>query len=77
MPWLARYVSHFPMLIRTFTDLRTVAFGRAKVRYESGSKTKDLFYYLVRRTLLRGRNDITYTLARRAMTTMQNQKRPL
>lgn len=46
VPWLSHYILHFPALIRSLTDLRALAFGRSKLRYERGSTTKDLFYYL-------------------------------
>ncbi|GJE86759.1 cytochrome P450 [Phanerochaete sordida] len=46
VPWLSHYISHFPSMIRSLTKLRTLAFGRSQTRYNKGSNTRDLFYYL-------------------------------
>ena len=37
-----------PWAAKDLRDMRKMAFDRAEQRYSEGSKTKDLFYYLVR-----------------------------
>ena len=46
--WAAFYTRNFPALIKTLINLRQMAAKRTTDRYNSGSKAKDLFYYLVR-----------------------------
>ena len=48
VPWLGYYTRNFPSLITNLIKLRHMAANRTTQRYNSGSKVKDLFYYLVR-----------------------------
>lgn len=48
IPWLSYYVAQVPALTRDLSKMRALSFNRSAVRYQSGSTTKDLFYYLVR-----------------------------
>ena len=47
VPWLPYIVEQMPGIGRMLDYMRSLGINRAKVRFENGSKTKDLFYYLV------------------------------
>ena len=56
--WAAYYTRNFPSLIKNLIQLRQMAAKRTTDRYNSGSKVKDLFYYLVRATVLVGNSKV-------------------
>ncbi|KAI0795685.1 cytochrome P450 [Abortiporus biennis] len=46
LPWSSRFLKHIPGFADDVKHLRAFGMSRASARIESGSKTKDLFYYL-------------------------------
>lgn len=54
IPWLSRYTKYIPGASSDLKRFRMMAFGRTEERYKSGSKSKDLFYYLVRPSYCHG-----------------------
>nr|AAX81444.1 high nitrogen upregulated cytochrome P450 monooxygenase 2 [Phanerodontia chrysosporium] len=46
VPWVSYYASMLPNVGKDLKRMRKMAFDRAKQRYDSGSKARDLFYYL-------------------------------
>ena len=48
VPWLAYYVKHLlPWAAKDVRVMRKLGFDKTELRLSQGSKTKDLFYYLV------------------------------
>lgn len=46
IPWLSWYTKHIPGAGEDLKQMRNMAMARAGKRYESGSTSRDLFYYL-------------------------------
>ena len=47
IPWLSYYTRYIPGAGSDLKRFRIMSFGRTEARYKNGSRTKDLFYYLV------------------------------
>nr|BAL05078.1 cytochrome P450 [Phanerodontia chrysosporium] len=46
VPWVAYYAKKIPSVVRKVSEMRGMGISRAKMRYQQGSTSKDLFYYL-------------------------------
>ncbi|KAI0075130.1 high nitrogen upregulated cytochrome P450 monooxygenase 2 [Panus rudis PR-1116 ss-1] len=46
IPWITHYVAKIPKIADQIRKQREFAISKARQRYQQGSKTKDLFYYL-------------------------------
>ncbi|EKM49557.1 uncharacterized protein PHACADRAFT_131233 [Phanerochaete carnosa HHB-10118-sp] len=46
VPWLSYYVKKLPRGVEAIKKMRALAFSQAEKRYNSGSTSRDLFYYL-------------------------------
>ena len=47
IPWLSYYIKKIPYTGKRYMSLRSMATARAAERFQKGSTTKDIFYYLV------------------------------
>lgn len=47
LPWVPRVLKCIPGGGKTVRSMRAIGLNRANARFENGSKSKDLFYYLV------------------------------
>ena len=75
LSWVSYYAKHIPALVRNVLTLRRLGISRAQQRYQQGSTSKDLFYYLVSRAsapLVRPAADASL----RATRTTQRRSRP-
>ncbi|KAI0688711.1 cytochrome P450 [Cytidiella melzeri] len=46
VPWLSFYTRHLPNIGKALVELRRMAYERTAKRYQNGSSTKDLFFFL-------------------------------
>ena len=47
IPWISYYTKMLPWASKDVKQMRKMGFSRTEQRYNQGSTTRDLFYYLV------------------------------